>query len=87
MKAIIEAIEKEIAREATNRDNGYGEGVVELTEAEARAILTALKGGQAYADAYRAWHGIGQRQDCSAASMKRFKATRDSFHAAYEETP
>jgi hypothetical protein len=53
-----------------------------LTPAEQRAILAALKAGQAYADAYRAWHGINQRQDCSKESMERFKKTRNAALAA-----
>jgi hypothetical protein len=56
---------------------------VALTPVEQRAILAALKAGQAYADAYRAWHGIDQRQDCSKESMERFKKTRNAALAAY----
>ena len=38
-----------------------------------------IKAAQAYADAYRNWHG----GDYSASSMIRFRATRDAMLAAF----
>jgi hypothetical protein len=83
MNEIIAYIESELARVALNVGNGYEERDIDLAAEAARRILDALEAGQAYADAFRAWHGIGQRQDCSKESMERFKKTRNAALAAY----
>ena len=84
MKAIIEAFEEELER-VLNIDDEYGDGF-ELEVPDAVAILTALKAGQAYADAEQAFRDAATATAYWKADVARVEA-KAALRAAYEVTP
>ncbi len=71
MKAMIQRLEA-----ATRDDSGiYPYEIAKITKNDLRAILNALRAGQAYVDA------------CGEGDLVRKRAAEDALFGAYEVTP